>query len=147
MLSRRLLASFVVFLWYTTPSLAQLPKQCPPDVLLVKDIGELSASEAKVYVHVIQVKFDPDSQIPVDIQEEIAKNETGKTHEVKADSDYLQNVAKEIADEGAGELLRSHGYLQALTYAELEVLKTKGVDVDVAANVGAEPERQFRSEK
>ena len=78
MLSRRLLASFVVFLWYTTPSLAQLPKQCPPDVLLVKDIGELWASEAKVYVHVIQVKFDPDSQIPVDIQEGLRKTKQAR---------------------------------------------------------------------
>ncbi len=99
--------------------------------------------EPKVYVHVVRVKFDPDSKIPRDIQNEISKNETQRTHEADADSNYLTDVAKEIAEVGVRGPLQTSGYFRPLPDAKLAVLKMKGQDIDVEANVSAETGKQY----
>lgn len=100
--------------------------------------------EPTVFVHVTKVKFDPDSEIPQDIQNEISRNETGRTHEEDADSDYLADAAGEIADVAVRGALQNSGYFRVLTNAKLTVLKAKGQDIEVVANVSAEMGDQYR---
>jgi hypothetical protein len=148
MLSCRLLTIFILSCWYVVPSSAQLPKRlerCLPHPTLAQEIRDMRQEvrdrmfpEPVVHVHVLQVKFDPDSKIPPDIQNEISKNEIGRTHEEDADSDYLDDAAKEIAEVAARGALQGHGYFQPLADANLTVLRAKGPDIDVVARVSAE---------
>lgn len=101
--------------------------------------------EPQVYVHVVQVEFAPDIKIPRAIQDEIVKSEAGKMHEEDADSDYLKDVAAEVAEVSVRGSLQSAGYFRVLADAKATVLKTKGQDIDVVVTVSAEPGNQYRT--
>jgi len=111
---------------------------------LAQEIQDMKLPAPSVYVRVVRVEFEPDSKIPQEIQDEIVKNEAGQTHEEDADSDYLKDMATEIAEVSVRGSLQSAGYFRVLTTAKATVLKNKNPDIDVSLTVSAEPGDQYR---
>jgi len=73
MLSRRVLASFVILFLWAVPSLAQLPKRlerCLPNPTLTQEIRDMrrEVEPKKITFHVARVVFDPKSGIPLELQ-------------------------------------------------------------------------------
>src|SRR5215468_1308508 len=148
MLLRRLLAVFAIPCLCLVSARSQLPKRlerCLPNPTLAQEIRDMKPPEPQVYVHVVQVEFAPDIKIPRAIQDEIVKSEAGKMHEEDADSDYLKDVAAEVAEVSVRGSLQSAGYFRVLADAKATVLKTKGQDIDVVVTVSAEPGNQYRT--
>jgi len=143
-----LLAVFAIPCLCLVSARSQLPKRlerCLPNPTLAQEIRDMKPPEPQVYVHVVQVEFAPDIKIPRAIQDEIVKSEAGKMHEEDADSDYLKDVAAEVAEVSVRGSLQSAGYFRVLADAKATVLKTKGQDIDVVVTVSAEPGNQYRT--
>jgi outer membrane protein assembly factor BamA len=132
------------------PSLAQLPKRlerCLPNPTLAQEIRdmrrEVEPEPQKVNLHVTRVEFDPKSGIPLEIQREISADVRRENMEEDADSDYLKEVANEIAEVAVRIAAQNRGYFRVLPHAKLTLLKREGSDIQVAAAVSAELGPQY----
>lgn len=129
------------------PSFAQLPKRlerCLPNPTLAQEIRDTQTPAPKVYVRVVDIQFDPASRIPLDIQDEISKDVIGRTLDTDANSNYLEDMAKEIAEVSVRGGLQNAGYFRVLADTKLTVLKRDGSKIDAVAHASADIGDQYR---
>jgi outer membrane protein assembly factor BamA len=125
----------------------QLPKRvekCLPYPTLAQEIRDMQPVPPKIDVHVISVEFDANSGIASDAQEQISTELQSRTFQVDANTDYMNDVANEIAEVDVRVPLQDRGYFRATTAARLAVLKDEGPEVSVAVTISAEPGPQYR---
>jgi outer membrane protein assembly factor BamA len=126
----------------------QLPKRvekCLPYPTLAQEIRDMQPLPSKFNVHVINVEFDASSGIPSDAQEQISRELERHTFEVNADTDYLNEVANEIAEVGVRGALEDRGYFTPTTAAKLTAIRSEGAEINVVAIISAKPGPQYRA--
>jgi len=125
-----------------------LPKRlekCLPYPTLAQEIREMQpeTEPARARVHVIRVEFDSNRGIPADARKEILTELQSRVFEPDADSDYLTNLANQIAEVPVRGGLRDRGYFNARATAKLTVLQREGEDISVVATIKATPGPQY----
>ena len=129
----------------------QLPKRvekCLPYPTLAQEVQEMQQADPappRVRVRVIRVEFDSKDAIPANAQEEISAELRSHVFERDADTAYLDDLAKEMAEVSARGALQNHGYIRATAAAKLMALQTDGAEISVAAVVSAAPGLQYRT--
>ena len=128
----------------------QLParvEKCLPYPTLAQEIGDKqpTSQEVGARVHVLRVDFDSNDGVPPDVRREISAELQSHVFQPNAKSDYLSDLAREIAEGSAREALQNHGYFKALATAVLTKLQAQGQDVSVAVAIHATPGPQFRT--
>jgi hypothetical protein len=128
----------------------QLPKRvekCLPYPTLDQEIRDMQPahSVSPVRVRVARVDFDPEDEIPTDVQQEISTELRSRIFERDAGTAYLNDLAKEIGEVSVRGALKNHGYFRATAAAKLAALQTGGAEIGVVATMSAAPGPQFRA--
>ncbi len=106
---RGLPAVITLFVVCIPPAFGQLPRRvekCLPYPTLAQEIREMQPAPTQVRVHVIRVEFDSNDGIPADARNEISTELRSHVFKRDADSAYLNDLAKEIAEVGVGGRFR-----------------------------------------
>lgn len=150
MITRHIIAILPIWLVYVPYVFGQLPRKvekCLPYPTLAQEIAEMQPTpqEVRVRVHVLRVDFDSNDGVPSDVRREISAELQSHVFQPNAKSDYLADLAREIADVPVREALQNRGYFKAIATAVLTKLEAQGEDVSVGVAIRATPGPQFRA--
>ncbi|MGB6897805.1 MAG: POTRA domain-containing protein, partial [Candidatus Acidiferrum sp.] len=94
---------------------------------------------------VARVDFDSGDGTPTGVREEISKELQGRNFEQEPGTDYLNELANEIAEVSVRGALQNQGYFQATATAKLAVLQSGATEISVAAVISASPGPQYQA--
>jgi outer membrane translocation and assembly module TamA len=148
MSGRALLLIVPLFLLCIPSAFAQLPKRvekCLPYPTLAQEIGQLQlANPTPVRLRVVRVEFDPTDGIPASLQDTISTQLRSHIFEPDADTDYLNDLADEIAEASVIMELQKRGYFKAAATVKLTAAQKDSAEIDVTAAVRATPGPQYQ---
>jgi len=107
----------------------QLPDRAPP----------------RVTIRVVRVDFSVSDGTPTDVREEISTELQSRIFERDASTDYLNELANEIAEVRVMGALQNQGYFRAMATAKLAALWSDAKEISVAAAISASPGPQYRA--
>src|SRR5258708_3479122 len=151
MSARSFLTVASLFVVCIPPAFGQLPKRvekCLPYPTLAQEIREMQPSDPvppQVRVRVVRVEFDSNDGIPADVREKISAELRSRVFNRDAGTDYLSELANEIAEVGARGALQNRGYFKATAAAKLRALQSESAEISVAAAISATPGPQYRT--
>lgn len=150
MSARGLIPAVPLFVMFVPLAFGQLPKRvekCLPYPTLTQEIRGMQRPDPprRVNVSVARVDFDSGDGTPTGVREEISKELQGRNFEQEPGTDYLNELANEIAEVSVRGALQNQGYFQATATAKLAVLQSGATEISVAAVISASPGPQYQA--
>jgi outer membrane protein assembly factor BamA len=144
---RILLTVALSCLVYIPSAFGQLPKRvekCLPYPTLAQEIREIQPLAPQVRIRVVRIEFDSKDGIPTDAREDISTQLANRVFELNANTAYLEDLAKEIAEVSVRGTLLNKGYFTVIATAKLMALESAGSDINVAVAISTTPGIQYR---
>ena len=129
----------------------QLPKRvekCLPYSTLAQEIQNMQPTQTapNIAVRVSQVEFSGNDSIPPDTRDEISADLRAQVFHSNSVTDYLDDVADQIAEVNVRNALQNRGYFKAvLSTVKLTTMHTEGAHFTVVAIISAKPGPQWHA--